>query len=277
MKNVEAFVRPDTVEEILTAMQRPGALALAGGSTITLSKDPNVRLLVDLSGAPDLKAIKTDDTHLLLGPMVTMTHLIESDAVAFVALTQAARSVSSTPIRNQVTLGGEVARGVYWTDLPVALLALDATVKIANATTTRLMPMKELYTHHPSKVLEHDEIITQILVPRAPVKNAFIKFAKTNVDYALLSVAAGLTLGNMGTIETARIAFGAVTPLARRLPNVEEHLRGKAPSLPLFREAAERAVEELTYRSDFRVSPEYQREMVRVHTVRVLENALNAQ
>lgn len=275
MKNVEAFVRPDTIEEILNQMQRPGALALAGGTTVTLSKDPNVKVLVDLAGAAALRHIEQDGDDLVVGPMVTMTDIIESD-LPLPALTQAARGVSSTPIRNQVTVGGEVARGVYWTDLPVALLALDATVKICSASRTRLMSMQELYEKHPTKALAPDELITKVMIPLSQTKSAFLKFAKTNVDYAMLSAAASLTLDNEGNIAAARVAMGAVNALATRLPKVEAHLKGKKPSQDLFKAAADLAVEEVQPRSDFRASKEYQRDLVHVHTLRILENALNA-
>ncbi len=275
MKNVEAFIRPDTIEEVLENMALPGSLAVAGGTTVALSKDPAVLRIVDLSGVPSLKRIETEADKIVLGAMVTMTDLLLTEAPIPLCLRQAARAVSSTPIRNMVTVGGEIARGVYWTDLPVPLLALDATVKICAKGSSRLISMRDLYQEHPSKNLAAGEVITKIYIPMTHHSSAFIKFAKTEVDYAMLNVAASVHLSAEGLIEHALVAIGAVTPLAQRLAAVEEALRGQRLSEDLLRSVGTLAVQGLKLRKDFRVSSEYQSEMVTVHVARVIEQAVN--
>ncbi|MBU1538126.1 FAD binding domain-containing protein [Myxococcota bacterium] len=276
MKNVEAFIRPENIEEVLENMALPGALALAGGTTVSLSKDPNVLRLVDLSGVGALKAIEVDDDKVVLGAMVTMTDILQTEIPLPAALRLAARAVSSTPIRNMVTIGGELARGVYWTDLPVALLTLDATVKVCSSASSRLVPVRELYREHPSKNLAPGEIITKVYLPKGHTKSSFIKFAKTEVDYAMLNVSATVQLSADGIFERVQVAIGAVTPLAVPLVAVEEFLVGKKISKETYAQAAQIAAQGLKYRKDFRISSEYQTEMVLVHVARVIENAVSA-
>jgi CO/xanthine dehydrogenase FAD-binding subunit len=270
MTNVEKYIRPDNLEETLINIAEEGALVIAGGTTVTITKFPNAKLLVDLSAVEELKIVEVVDNKLIIGSMVTMTEIYKSCTIEIAALKAAARAVSSTPIRNAVTIGGEIARGVYWTDLPVVLLALDTDVELSKKGSKRTVNIAELYSSHPSKVIKKDEIITKVIIPLNNKNSSYFKFAKTNVDYAIVNVASSLNIDKDGKIIEAFVVLGAVNPLASRIEECEELLMGKTLSMELIEQVAKTACEAVKYRSDFRVSGTYQKQLVNVLVKRSL-------
>ncbi len=270
MKNVEKFIRPTNISELLEARAKEeNNILLAGGTSLIFSKDASVRTIIDMSEVNELKNIEFSDGKLKLGAMVTMTQLRHRSDLP-VAIRNAALSVASTPIRNVVTVGGEVMRGVYWNDLPVALMALDAVAVFASTTGERAMPLEEVFSLHPTKTIRPDEVLTRVELTDYMRPAAFHKFSKTATDYAIASIAFSARSFEGSTVREPKVVVGAVTPLPRRLNDVER----------LLSEKGESALEELETlfsgfktRPDFRVSAEYQRNLMIVGIRRLFRAA----
>ncbi|MBU1069510.1 FAD binding domain-containing protein [Myxococcota bacterium] len=271
MINVEKFIRPETIGAAVSLLKAPDCIVLAGGTGVTLSRDPNVRTVIDLSDLQELKSIDITDERIRLGAMVTMTQLRRASGLP-AALVTAARAIGSTPLRNVITVGGELARGVYWNDLPVALLAMDAVVEIASEAGVEKLPIAAFLAEHPKKTLAGGKLITAVEIERRFTHVGYLKFARTEVDYAICNLACGLRVED-GVIREARVAVGAIVPLARRIPEAEQSLVGTAPGEEAFVRAAKALVEAIEPRPDFRVSREYQRQLMESLTRRVLEAA----
>lgn len=114
-------------------------------------------------------------------------------------------------------------------DIGVALVALDAMVKIVGAKGTRTVPIDEFFGSLRNS-LTADEMVTEIQIPRLPdgSKQAFYKFRlREPVDFAVASLASILTIKD-GIYREARIALGAVAPRPFRATEVEQALIGKA-------------------------------------------------
>lgn len=108
-------VAPDSLEGVVTALQRPGARVVAGGTDIL----PNLKhwlgappVLVSLSRLTALRGVAVDEAAgvLRVGAGVTLTQLSEHPEVArrFPSLSQSAGVVASPSIRNMGTIGGNV-------------------------------------------------------------------------------------------------------------------------------------------------------------------------
>ena len=107
---------PDTVEGVVTALQRqPGARLVAGGTDIL----PNLKhfldtppALVSLARVSALRGVVRDDAAgvLRIGAGVTLTQVAEHEELRalFPSLAQAAGLVATPLIRNMGTLGGNV-------------------------------------------------------------------------------------------------------------------------------------------------------------------------
>lgn len=274
MINVEQYDRPDTLKEALELLETEGAVALAGGTSLSLSKNPSWNSVVDLSDIEEIQSIEEDDKFITIGSMVTMTELFRHPGNMPCSIAAAARAVSSTPIRNMTTVGGSLARGVYWNDLPVALLSLGASVGLASKNETRRISIDELYASHPSKVLKTGEIITDVRVELGKYKTNFIKLARTHVDYALLNVCSSIEVKGQ-TIVSGRISVGGVVNIARLVNAAADVISGKEYSDELFVKAGVVASESIEYRSDFRVNREYQKAVTAKLVTRSLRDAWN--
>ena len=123
-------------------------------------------------------------------------------------------------------------------DTATALVALDASMVIRNSGGERVVPAGEFFMPEAvditrMTVLEPGDILTAIRIPAAWTDAAFYfeKVADRNAwDFALVSVATAMRLDASGMIEDARIVCGAVQCTPRRLVDVENLVKGRAPN-----------------------------------------------
>jgi carbon-monoxide dehydrogenase medium subunit len=138
--------------------------------------------------------------------------------------------------------------------------------------------MDEFFKDYYETVLNPDELITEVSVPKLPPNSgaAYIKFLpRTADDYATVSAAAVLTLDKSNkTIADVRIALGSVGVTPIRATAAEAVLRGQPLKTEAFAEAGEKAKEAVDPISDFRGSAGYKKDMAAVFVRRALERAL---
>ena len=136
-------------------------------------------------------------------------------------------------------------------DMPVALMALDARVELRGAGgKRRTIALSQLYREpgdapHLDTTLAPGEIITALVVPASPAaaNSTYVKIRdRQSFQFATVSVAVGLDVRG-GTIRDARIAFGGVGTVPWRTVQVEQQLRGRQPTEAVFRAAAAQATE----------------------------------
>jgi len=135
-------------------------------------------------------------------------------------------------------------------DLAVALVALDASIRLQGAQDYRVLKLEDFYllpgqTPDKENQLQPGEIITEITVPRLPLarKSTYVKVRdRASYEFALTSAAVGLDLDS-ASIRDARVAVGGVGTRPWNLPAVRQALIGKQPAKEVFRSAAKLAVE----------------------------------
>ena len=128
------YVRADSADQAVALIGEHGddAKLLAGGmSLIPLMKlrlaTPTV--LVDVGRVRDLSYVRDAGDHLAIGALTRHRDLETDDLLAQQCgvLRAVAAQVGDNQVRHRGTLGGSVAHGDPASDLPAALLALDAT------------------------------------------------------------------------------------------------------------------------------------------------------
>jgi len=135
-------------------------------------------------------------------------------------------------------------------DVAVALVALDARLKLADAEGTREVALRDFYQRPgDTPALENDlrpgELITEVLVPRLDwaANSTYVKVRdRQSYEFALCSAAVALDVRD-GKIADARVAAGGVGTVPWHLPAVEDALRGAPATQAAFEEAAAVAVE----------------------------------
>jgi len=224
------YLRPRRLEEALAALSRRPVL-LAGGTDFYPARvgravDEDV---LDITGIEDLRGITADSTGWRLGATTTWSELVAADLPPlFDGLKQAAREVGGLQIQNTGTLAGNLCNASPAADGVPCLLALDAEIEIAGPAGRRHLPLRRFITGARRTALSSGELVLAIRVPRPTheARSAFLKLgARRYLVISIAMVAATLELTE-GRIAAARIAVGACSPVAERLPALEAALIG---------------------------------------------------
>ena len=172
-------------------------------------------------------------------------------------------------------------------DAGTMLVALDATLEIATAGSTRRVPIREFYKPDgaANKKLDPGELLVGIEVPPLPDSHhsGYRKLrTRRSVDFPKLSVAATYTLGKGGAggggtdgaIADATLVVSAIAAVPRLVRGIEEAARGSAPSSELFQTLGERARKVVHPLTNLDGDTEYRKSMVAVFVRRAFEGAV---
>ncbi|HSK31303.1 MAG TPA: xanthine dehydrogenase family protein subunit M [Candidatus Limnocylindria bacterium] len=276
---------PKSLKEVYATLSEFGgdAKLIAGGTALVIMmKQRLVRpsCLVSLGSVRGLNGIELKDGGLKIGGLATHRAVESSPLVRrrLPMLAETYHHVATLRIRNVATVGGGLAHADPNQDPPPSLIALGATLKATSPNGSRIIPLDEFFKGYYETVLNPDEIITEVFVPKvAPNTGAvYIKFLpRTADDYATVSAAAVLTLDKTKkTIADVRIALGSVGETPIRATEAEAILRGQPLKSDGFAAAGEKAKEAVDPVSDFRGSAAYKKDMAAVFVRRALEKAL---
>jgi carbon-monoxide dehydrogenase medium subunit len=274
------YHEPESVAEALDLLARHGedAHLVAGATAFTLLWRQGLLRpghVIGLRRIAALGDITTSDGGLVIGATVTHRAIERSQEVAgyCAALTRTFASVATVRVRNQATIGGNLAHADPAQDPPPMLIALGAEVVATSTAGERAIAVDELFVDVFTTSLRPGEIITSVRLPAlaAGTRATYLKFLpRTADDYATVSVAAALRLANDGTVADVRVALGAAGPTPIRARSAEDALRGARPDAKRIADAAARVETDIEPFDDVRGSAAYKREMARVWTERAL-------
>jgi len=236
MMGVE-FYQPTTLEEALKVLdEKQGPLKiLAGGTDLMLdirSKKYPVAGIVDITRLSELKKITVEEDVVKIGSLVTFAEAASSKLLQerVSLLAEAAGVVGAPQIRNQGTIGGNIANASPAADSVVPLIALDAVVSVASSVGFKEVPLHQLLCGVGKTTLAPNEVITEIKfkLPSPNARSGFVKFGRRNaLAIARMSVAILLDF-EAETIKDARVALGAVAPNPFRSTELENMLINKS-------------------------------------------------
>jgi carbon-monoxide dehydrogenase medium subunit len=184
--------------------------------------------------------------------------------------------VGSIQIRNRATIGGNMCNATPSADTAPALIALNATAKIAGGAGERSMNLEEFFKGPGRNAMDPAEILTAITIPKVGphLVGEYIKFSPRDMmDLAYIGVAVVYDLGSDKKCTGVRIVLGAVAPTPIRARNSEALLEGQVLSEELATKVGDEAAREAKPISDVRSSADYRRAMVGVMTKRAVLNA----
>jgi N-methylhydantoinase B len=185
--------------------------------------------VLDITAIPGLRAIEETAAGWRIGCLVTWSALAEAPLPAlFDGLKRAARDVGGRQVQNRATLIGNLCTASPAGDGIPNLLALDASVEIAGPQEQRIVPLGDFITGYRATALRADEIATALHVPRLDgARSGFEKLGARRYLVISIAMAAGVVATDAaGRIKSARIAVGACSAVAQRLPVLEAALRG---------------------------------------------------
>jgi aerobic carbon-monoxide dehydrogenase medium subunit len=275
---------PDSMEEALFILHNSAgdAKLLAGGQSLVPAMNFRVvqpSMLIDLNRVPELGYIREENEQLRIGAMTRERHL-ESD-ISIIKRTpllhEAAPHIAHPQIRNRGTIGGSIVNADPAAELPVLMLASQSRLKARNVSGERWIEAKDFFVGMFTTALEPDEILVEIEVPFMPPRTgwSFLEVAPRAGDYAMMGLAALVTLDEAGKCRHARLVYlnagdGPVDAVqAARL------LEGESVSEDLIQSAADMASgTEINPFGNIHASVEYQRHLANVLTKRALKIAM---
>ncbi len=277
------YFTPATLDEALALLAKHGADAkpLAGGQSLIPAM--NFRLarpaaLVDLNRIAELSYIRSERDGIAIGAMTRQRAVERSEEVAQAAplLAEAMPSIAHPQIRNRGTVGGSIAHADPSAELPAVMLALEARFRARSSTGERSIPAAEFFKGLLETALQPGELLVEIAVPPLLPRSgtAFLELARRHGDYALVGVAAVVTLDARGGCTGARITFLSVGDGPVLATEAGKTVAGQTPSEELLRAAADAAAtRDVDPPSDIHASAAYRRQLVAVLTRRALERA----
>ena len=275
---------PGSLEEVLTLKKEHGdeAKILAGGQSLVPAMNFRVvqpGLLVDLNRVAELSYIREDGDVIRVGAMARERHL-EFDSVIekhTPLLHEAVPFIAHPQIRNRGTIGGSIVNADPAAELPMLMIALSARLKAKSVSGERWVDAKDFFAGMFTTALEPEEILVEIELPFSPPRTgwSFLEVAPRAGDYAMMGVAALVTLDEAGKCQIAKLVYlnagdGPVDAL-----EAAQMLAGKTVNDVLIESVAAHASEkEINPFGNMHASVDFQRHLAKVLTRKALKTAL---
>src|SRR5438477_1520089 len=211
---------PTSLEETYELLGRYGedAHLMAGGTALVLLLQQGLVQpghVVGLSKIAGLRGIRRLDNEGLEIRALTTHRQAERSAEVEAycpALAENFARVATIRIRNQGTVGGNLAHADPAQDPPPMLIVLGGSARVASGSGERRIPLDEFFIDYFETALGPDEVLVAVDLPplAAGTRVTYKKFLpRTQDDYATVSVAAALRLGENAVCADVRIALGA--------------------------------------------------------------------
>ena len=272
------YVRPADLDEALGWLAG-GARVLAGATDIfpAAGERPLSGDYVDLSNMASLRGVRIDGNAVRIGAAATWTGIMEAELPpAFGALRVAAREIGAVQIQNRGTVAGNLCNASPAADGVPPLLILDTEVELVSPRGLRRLPLSQFVLGARRTALAPDEIMTAVVmpVPTATMRSAFIKLgARRYLVISIVMVAVALDVVD-GLVRDARIAVGACSAAARRLPGAERRLIGASARAGLGAEITAEDLAALAPIDDVRATGAYRRDAALTLIRRAIEACL---
>jgi len=277
------YFEPTSVDEALALLREYGeeARVLAGGQSLVPLLNFRLarpRYLIDLNRIAALSYIRDQNGGLAIGAMTRQRAAERSELVRgrCPLLWEVMPLIGHFQIRNRGTIGGSLAHADPAAELPAVVTALKGELVAERAGSRRVFSPEQFFVGYLTTALEPDELIAEIRLPALPPRSgwSFLEVSRRHGDFALVGVAAVLTLDGGGVCTHAALVLTGVGPAPVRAEEAARGLVGAKPRPEAFQEAGRKVSERLQPDSDLHASAEYRKHVAGVLTRRALARAL---
>jgi aerobic carbon-monoxide dehydrogenase medium subunit len=266
------YAAPRKTDEAVALLSQHGdrAKVLAGGQSLVPLL--NFRLarpevLVDVNRIAELAYVRPLESGVAIGAL-TRQHTLERAEVIRARLpivAEACRLIGHLPIRHRGTIGGSLAHADPASELPAVMVALEAELTATRRDGRRTLPAEQFFTGMLTTALTPDELLTEVRVPGLPPRTggAFVEIARRAGDFAIVGIAALITLDDAGRVTRARLALCGAGPTPVRAREAERVLVGERPEGRALDEAAEKIAAATDPPSDIHASAAFRKKLAR--------------
>jgi carbon-monoxide dehydrogenase medium subunit len=275
------YSSPSSLREALGLIADGNAKVLAGGMSLI----PLMKLrfaapeqVVDIGRISDLNYIRESQGAIHIG--ATATHYqVESSPLLRAKcplLAETAGHIGDVQVRNMGTIGGSTAHADPAADYPAALQALEGNLKLVSAKGERTIAVANFFLDTFETALDPGEIIAEVIVPVEDSRagTSYQKVVQPASGFAIVGIAVRVKKSG-GKVAMARVGVTGLSSKSYRAVNVEKALEGTAGSLADIQKAAAAVADGVDANSDLNASPDYRKQLARVHTARALAAALS--
>lgn len=280
----QQFYRPMDIQTACSILSKAEgtAVILAGGTDLMPrfnKRKPALRpnRLLSLCNL-SLNYIRKEAQFLVIGACTTHSEISYSEAIKEHAplLAKACSEIGSPAIRNAGTIGGNVCNAAPWADGVVALLALDATVVMANENGDRIMRVENFITGPSATDIRRGEFVKEIRIPvmSGQYKSAWTKHGQRKGNLiSVASVAVNMEV-DRERCRNVKISIGAVGRIPYIAKSASDIIEGKKLSEALAKEAGRIVSDEAIPREDSRATAWYRRKVIGTLVQRVVTSLI---
>jgi carbon-monoxide dehydrogenase medium subunit len=275
------YARANTLDEALSLLSRnEDAKILAGGHSLIpamklrLMQPP---LLVDIGGIRDLSYVREAKGQIQIGAATTHYEIESSELLKNICplLPECAGHIGDVQVRNRGTIGGSLAHADPAGDWPAAIIALNAELVAVSKQGERVIKADDFFVDLLTTALEPGEILREIRISKpAGRSQTYVKMHHPASGFAVVGVAANLSVNGNSKCERASIGITGVAAKAYRPAAVEASLNGVTLNDETIAAAAARAADGIDANGDLFASADYRRHLAQVYTRRALDAAL---
>lgn len=265
LDNLTSF-SPTTTDELAELYERhPNAKLVAGGTDLALEVTQfhrEIETLINLTGVADMKTIRETGQDIVIGANMPISDCYATLAKYYPDFGHLLHRFASLQVRNQGTIGGNVANASPIGDTPPLLIALNARLKLRKGQKVREIAIDEYFINYKVTAQQPSEFIEQIIIPK-PIdsKNtqyfsAYKLSKRIDDDISAVCGAFNFTIEN-DVITDVRIAFGGMAAIPKRADLCEKALLGQVWNKQTVEAAMTQLAQDFEPLSDFRASKEY--------------------
>ena len=275
------YVRAQTLDEALSLLsQNEDAKILAGGHSLIPAMKLRLAmpsLLIDIGRIADLSYVREEGDQVLIGAMTSHYHIESSELLKQICplLPECAGHIGDVQVRNKGTIGGSLAHSDPAGDWPAAVIALNAEIVVTSKSGDRTISVNDFFVDLMTTAIEPGEILREIRIKKSNGRTgqAYVKMHHPASGFAVVGVAANLTLDQAGACQTASIGITGVSAKAYRAAAVESALAGRVIDEQSTASAAAHAADGVDINGDLFASEDYRRHLAQVYTRRAIATA----
>ena len=267
------FYRPVQLAEMFALWQQhPNATLVAGATDIGLELSwhrQQYPVMISLEAVAELQKLEQTAEWVEIGAAVPLSHIEATLQGVFPSLDEMLHWFAARQVRNRATLGGNIGTASPIGDLPPVLLSLDATLRLASASGSRVLPLADFFKGYRQTDLQSGEVIVSILIPKAISPGAIRRLSQSykigkrgTDDISIVAAAFTIDLGDRNQILQARLAYGGVAATPIRAIAVEQFLIGKPWTIATVQQAKPLLSEAFTPLTDLRGSADYRQRLI---------------
>ena len=257
------YTRATSIDDALAIMAgNDGAKVIAGGQSILPAlklRLTEVDRLIDIGSLEELLGISVVGTAVRIGSATTYRDLLDSEQLqtSHPLIGEVTGHIADVQVRNRGTIGGGLAHADPSSDMPAAMLALNATFVLQSRSGTRNVAAREFFEGPFTTAMRSGELLVAIELPPLPsgAGTAYASFEQAASGYPMAGAAAVVAVSN-GKVSHADLAFTGIADMPF-LAAAAKDLVGTNGDADAIDKVAARCVDGVDANEDIHASAEY--------------------